>query len=1560
MAIVNQINVNTLDPRSYSFKDVKVIGEYPISSEFNPTTDIIEYYIYDINQRLLSYDPNFTQYKVLNPSINQEGLSTINLNVEQVVNRRGFDLGTYQIVFNFLRNELDSSFLKPYFIKEISSNRTEIRIGNNLITNNKLEEEVNKFKDLNASKSYFPDFFINFGNNKQFIANNIILDRTNVDKYSVLIKLYAPLPIEYEKNNTLWIAKEVANPKAFSVEFEPDEVDIKYAVPLKGPNYNIDVKDNIANSTTFKSNDDLLNIGPSSSVLLSSSYNQLQNILNKKGINININYTTFSNFCHFSSVEQRLENFSYKIGQIESASSQISQSHNITSSYTASNDYSSSVAKLEFIIDDTIKNFDGYENFLYYNTGSSDLHWPKSTTSPIPRLLGTGSSEVIAWYGSTAGETGIIYSASLYDQENQDNLVYTIPEYLREDSSNAPYQLFIEMMGQYFDELYFYANDITNRYDADNRLDFGVSKDIVGDVLKSFGIKLYENNFTSDDLYASLIGINASGSLAPPTGSEVIETYISASNDVIPLNNIDKETYKRIYHNMPYLLKKKGSVEGLRALINVFGIPSSILRISEFGGKDLDNTHTPYDYYQNTFNYGVTGFSNFSSSFTANSVFGGDQPNTVAFRFRYISGALPASNTNYFLQTTEHTNGNITNRLTLKYMGGNGATASFSGSIVSASEHSGKLTFGSSQVSTVSGSLFNGEWWTVALTGRASAKLYVGTKNNTEADGFGLGYVTSSQGDGVLIGNDYRLSTGTSRFEFQEVRFYNTAIGVDDFKDLVMNPHSIQGNTISTSKDNLWFRAPLGSELDIDRNEVSTNYTSMHPAITGSSITNSFASDSNYQFRGSTVTYNPNTESIYYNQPNAGLKNRISNKIRIGGSHTIPNNILSPERSVIQDSEYGGGWQNPYGRDINRTEIAFSPTNEVDDDIISSLGYFNIGEYIGDPNYLTEPSASYRDLNILRDNHFKKYYKSYGWRDYVRLIKYFDNSLFNMIKDFTPARTSLSTGVVIKQHLLERNKYPTPQVSSSQSPYTSASMQDLNASSGSDGLILVGSQSAGTGGTFNPENILIEPGGSILTETDNKTLTTSFTDLLTADDGSKPGFVSYGDVFFVTGSTNQIYVTKVFNTAISFSTALVGTSSSTFTIKIVSDKRGTILEESVSWSSTSTFSILTSNIDLFPGELISFEGKADSETEVDLAILKLGADAENSIPTSQQVTEETIAGLSGSLTVYHTDQKEFYNGELFIRDGGSTNVVSSVPATNMAISSSMMGPLPLHADNVTKAYPGVNSTTGIFSFEQSAIQTNINPFFNTQILGAQQATPLSFGKSVYFIRNADYSIGTTRMILGIATGSDQTFSSSLDNLTSGDKINMTFTDSPYPLAQPINVPYEFTIGNILKNIDTGYGTAYYDISFLGDRPSPNPLSYIFNYSQVNAITGAPATGTNGTNYGTSLDLSISIPKYTLNIDGSVNNITNASATTLLNEANPIVSNAISARQSTNYSKVDYDNGIIIPTNLSAITNNIATRASIQDSNYTKTGHINARYNGSRASSPGFNIRSKIK
>ncbi len=91
--------------------------------------------------------------------------------------------------------------------------------------------------------------------------------------------------------------------------------------------------------------------------------------------------------------------------------------------------------------------------------------------------------------------------------------------------------------------------------------------------------------------------------------------------------------------------------------------------------------------------------------------------------------------------------------------------------------------------------------------------------------------------------------------------------------------------------------------------------------------------------------------------------------------------------------------------------------------------YFNIGSYIGDPRQLILSSSNYYpDFNKLRDYYFSKYTHNYDLNDYIRLIKFFDNSLFKMIKDFTPARAGLASGIVIKPTLLERYRYPQPKV----------------------------------------------------------------------------------------------------------------------------------------------------------------------------------------------------------------------------------------------------------------------------------------------------------------------------------------------------------------------------------------------------------------------------------------------------------------------------------------------------------------------------------------------------
>ena len=70
--------------------------------------------------------------------------------------------------------------------------------------------------------------------------------------------------------------------------------------------------------------------------------------------------------------------------------------------------------------------------------------------------------------------------------------------------------------------------------------------------------------------------------------------------------------------------------------------------------------------------------------------------------------------------------------------------------------------------------------------------------------------------------------------------------------------------------------------------------------------------------------------------------------------------------------------------------------------------------------------------------------------------------------------------------------------------------------------------------------------------------------------------------------------------------------------------------------------------------------------------------------------------------------------------------------------------------------------------------------------------------------------------------------------------------------------------------------------------------------------------------------------------------------------NAVFGNVDIAQYSQTFMQVDYNNGTIIPTNFELLYSGSATRASIQDSNYTQRGWSNGRYNGSRNSSQDFN------
>jgi hypothetical protein len=1038
-AIITPIFLPNISPQQYSIEESNLISSFQINTSLNEDS-YIEYYVFDINNNILSSTLNFTSFTVQNDgqSVGSNGsLSKIIIDPEKDLIDYGFSDGEYISFYNFLNKKIGSNFEQLY-ISEISSDRKEIRLNSTSLTAYDIISATEDFIIERESSPYFLDFYLNFGDNKLSIANNIILDDENPNSPTILIKLYQPLLEEFNINSLLWVVTSVEEPRIYKVTFP--YVPITFTGDITKsllPNFNLNLKDQVNNSSLELSYTNLLLTS------VTSSANQLNSLLEEKEIDINVDYTNFSNFIHFSSAQTRLENFYSKIKLIEEYTSNISILNTITTSPVTINE---SILNYENKINSIITNFDGYDYYLYYETGSKS--WPKTSTFLPYTLANSTSDQVLSWLGTTNPSSpfygGQILSASLYDNDNQNNLYYTIPEYLREDPANDPYQLFIEMIGQHYDNIWIYYRDVTQKYNADNRLENGISKDIVADAIRDFGIELYQNNFSNEDLYTAFLGLtpegglfpfpNITGSLPTPSGYEYIDTKISASNDYLPLDDVNKSLYKRIYHNLPYLLQTKGTLPGLRALITSYGIPDTILRIKEYGGKDKINTND-WDYWQNEFNYAhpvtqVVNTDYIVIPWELNPLWNAQNnvPNSISFRFKSDLTSLPLSGSNEEILFLSDDNNQ---KIALQYIGTGDISGSYSGSIPDPYNQYAYLIY-TPEISfpTITASIYlpfyNNGWWSVMLNSTfdgvnrdfdiyASNKIYDGGDNNTV-----LGFFESSSISTIVSSwsNPTNVFYG-SYFEglLQEIRHYTVPISESVFKNYVMNPYSIKGNSLNSGPNELAFRASLGGEL-------YTGSISIHPKVTGSwEPTSSFPLDSNFTILGADIFY-PNTEYFYYDQPIAGIKNAIADKIRVENNVIPEGDVLSPFMSLSQQANISQS----YTANTNLLEVAFSPQDEVNDDINSSLGFFNIGEYIGDPRLRSSSAESYPDLNALRDSYFQKYTKNYNLVDFFRLIKFFDNSLFKMIKDFVPARTSLASGIIIKQHILERNKFPQPQV----------------------------------------------------------------------------------------------------------------------------------------------------------------------------------------------------------------------------------------------------------------------------------------------------------------------------------------------------------------------------------------------------------------------------------------------------------------------------------------------------------------------------------------------------
>ncbi len=165
--VVTKISTSVFE--EYTPKDLKLIPSFDTISQFKPNSDIVEFSIYN-EQNLLEYiSYDYRDYSIIHDyNAGENIVSTINIDPEKDVLKAGFEYGNYTAVYNFLRSELSSSQSLPFFLQEISSDRTELRLASNNLSNQEIESVVNSFIiELNDSP-YFEDFHLNFGNNNIF------------------------------------------------------------------------------------------------------------------------------------------------------------------------------------------------------------------------------------------------------------------------------------------------------------------------------------------------------------------------------------------------------------------------------------------------------------------------------------------------------------------------------------------------------------------------------------------------------------------------------------------------------------------------------------------------------------------------------------------------------------------------------------------------------------------------------------------------------------------------------------------------------------------------------------------------------------------------------------------------------------------------------------------------------------------------------------------------------------------------------------------------------------------------------------------------------------------------------------------------------------------------------------------------------------------------------------------------------------------------------------------------------------------------------------------------
>jgi len=919
------------------------------------------------------------------PQVPQPGPTVIEVTTERDYEARS------QFVINFTVRPAVPAFPVPGF----KTRQTSLRIVPVPVRLRQAFQNI--MKDLLSGKvdSFFDEervmkTVLNFGNDYQTIMTNWMYDPRDKRNATILAKLYRPLPPEVAVQDEVWISRELA-PTVIDRIFADYAVVEPPKLYLRPPNRDVKITgrngSNIDNQNlrTLLSSGSFDLVRPSDPVLeewFSYDVNQTE---------LNIKYNDYRNFVFFGSAANKLTAFVNKLKTIENLDKIIALNSSSLAGtgsafITGSLPYLS-VKKLADERLDLVRSFDPYERFLYYQSGSAyssspvtndredeiyfheDATWPKigGVVAPV--------ASASAWLERQ------LEIATAYDQFNQNALINTIPQYLKNDDQSQEFLTFLNLVGHHFDELKTYIDAMDVIYDRQSDPAEGMAPDLVWNLAESVGIEL-PNQYAVKSLVDYTIG--EVGTVSPKVYRQVAA-----------------ETWKRFLHNQIYTMKTKGTKASLRALANTYGILPTTLEIRESATPGTDGN--------------IPNFEIFEEQTNAL-----DLVLPAYIRIPWATSSLDNLTTQLRFATTSTTGSVLFNGSTWAI-----ALQPLTGSF-------GRVELRNASNVTVASSsyfeVFSGEFFSVMVRKNPSnISFYV---KRAEGEDIVDNFETTIPSASLDLSSSAFMNLGGSGSFYgpafvgyiDEFRVWGEVTSDETFDEQVRYPGLYNGNTTTSTRDALWVRLSFNKPQNLGVSSSIPNESPYARQLLPSNPLKAFTAvgfPNQPQYPNSMEVI---TREVLRYAPNAGASQFSTNKVIIVddaqpltfGDTGIP--VLSPKKSMVPVSQKIDNGNRP----TNIVGFFFSVTDAINDNIIRSLGTIDLQDLLGDP--ADQFNTNYTILEQLNQLYWDSYAYNYNINSFVDFVRDLLGPMFKQARQLIPVRAKLLGGIVHEPHILERNK----------------------------------------------------------------------------------------------------------------------------------------------------------------------------------------------------------------------------------------------------------------------------------------------------------------------------------------------------------------------------------------------------------------------------------------------------------------------------------------------------------------------------------------------------------